>query len=176
MLLKSMARLRVKLMSTKSNYQALRKLRGVVKNKEDLRHEIIFYDTLIGSYGIREKRPQNFIVEKQRSGEVHEADFISMQRQNTLEILGYISPEEVLDILKKRAKEIDDNKISKIGIYPHFKDYQTRERVIHLGENIEKKIYEKKRVIGRNSEQQRRADVFSIEADCLIRAFLFQNL
>jgi hypothetical protein len=159
-----MTKLQVKLESEKSNYQLIRDLSKIVKGEELA--EIIFYDTFIGAYEIRQKRPQNFTEKRQISSWCYEIDGIISQRKKTLNSLTEKTIPEILRELSEKAEKINYES-SVNGIYKEIKGIKELSKKREVGEKIKERVFRRKKEIEKNNSQKRRANVFLIEFDCI---------
>jgi len=189
-----MARLRVKLGANESNYQTIQELKRKIEDK-DIRYVIIFYDTLLGSYLIRQRRPDNFEQGRKLSSVVYEADEIAQQRERTLNLLEEKLERKIKKFLKESEKEISElkdkelellreksvklvlkklvkevsnlsNNIEKDGLYEELEKFKNNLELMNkFGKELERKISKHKKEIKDINKQKRNARIFWAEAD-----------
>jgi len=176
-----MTRIYVKgLDADKTNYQNLIELKKIVKGRnKEIRHLIVFYDTFIGSHEARKKHPERFSDVRYVTGSIFEADYISRQREKTLNKLG--KEEDIKKIkrilleLKRKTELLHLEKIEYThGLYEHL--YQIGNNFIEkIGSKLEKSLIVHKRIIKNPQEERKIKHFFYREADCMSEV-LFRKL
>ncbi len=137
----------------KNNYALVKDIVKRIKD-ESIRHEIIFLDTVLGSYEARESHPDDFTARKPVSGPIREADYIAKRREVTTGLLDKKSPEEILKFLSRQVSELDENNIAKDGLYNmlgYFIDGQLREIA---GERLETRLLSWCEYIGKGASDR----------------------
>jgi len=147
-----------------SNYQCIRELDQKIEDKS-LRCEIVFFDTLIGSYEARKQNPDKFIRQRQITGQILEAEYIAKQRRNTLELLKKNSVIEVHKKLSMKLKPILKNgTVKQEGIYDYSLRF-TKSRVLRLtaGKRLETRLKNSKEIITEELTERQIRKIFLTE-------------
>ena len=157
----------------KNNYQIIKEFRKKIKD-DDIRYQIIFFDTFIGSCDAYKKKPDNFIKQRQISGKISEAEYIAKRRINTLRLVNEKSEVETLDYLVKKALKLKKENFPYEEIYDYFKFFKENNSLKErAGKRLETRILSYgKNKIPRNEREEKK--IYLDEAFTMIRALAYE--
>lgn len=124
----------------KSNFQYVQELGKIIDEDSKLRHELIFLETLAGSYQARKEHPERFVPQKQFTSEIFEAEQIAMMRKDNREAFRPIRENHKILSYKKKGA-LKNRKIGKEGIYGSLLYFAIDSDLeLQAGEILEKKL------------------------------------
>lgn len=154
-----------------TNFQQIKEIKKKIKD-EATRHEIIYLDTVIGSYEAREKEPENFIRERQVSGQVIESEYISKQREKTLKLLNEKPASEIIEKLIKKA-DLENSTIEKNGLFSLFKYFNSTNLMRKAGKRLETRMLNQGEKLKKEDDYSKKK-IFYKEGNIIAEALFYE--